>query len=182
MRFFTKLLLAITVGSCILTIPTIAKTYSQEEIQSFLSFRPNNNTTPSAPHPDIPDDIQINDQEKEILRLVNEQRISHGLNTLDLNLPLSYIADVKSLDMQENHYFKHDSPTYGTAYNMVRHFNLTPTVVGENIAKGYTTPEDTVDAWMYSETHKANILYPSFTEIGISYLEDQNIWTQLFIN
>lgn len=130
----------------------------------------------------IPDDIQVSNQAKEVIRLINEQRYNYGLNELKLNLQLSYVADVKSRDMQENYYFKHESPTYGTAYNMVRDFGLRYAMVGENLAKGYETPEAVVDAWMYSEEHKANILHPSMTEIGVSYLEERNIWIQLIVD
>ena len=58
---------------------------------------------------------------------------------------------------------------------------------GENIAKGYSTPERVVDAWMNSPGHRANILNPSYTMIGVGYVydpytTDANYWTQVFMS
>ncbi|MDJ0690009.1 MAG: CAP domain-containing protein [Xenococcaceae cyanobacterium MO_188.B32] len=39
----------------------------------------------------------------------------------------------------------------------------------ENIAAGYQTPEAVVEAWMGSAGHRANILNPDLTEIGVGY-------------
>ncbi len=39
--------------------------------------------------------------------------------------------------------------------------------IGENIAGGQQTPERVIANWMASPTHRANILDPSFKEIGV---------------
>ena len=39
--------------------------------------------------------------------------------------------------------------------------------VGENIAAGYTTPEEVVEAWLESDEHCANLMDPVFTEMGM---------------
>ena len=41
------------------------------------------------------------------------------------------------------------------------------TALGENIAAGQPSPEDVVAAWMASPGHRANILNPAYTEIGV---------------
>jgi hypothetical protein len=56
---------------------------------------------------------------------------------------------------------------------------------GENIAAGYTSPAAVVAAWMASPGHHANIMYPTFREIGVSYLyyassTYRRYWTQDF--
>jgi uncharacterized protein YkwD len=55
---------------------------------------------------------------------------------------------------------------------------------GENIAAGQKTAEEVMDGWMNSEGHRANILNPDFTHIGIGYVQGGDYgtyWTQLFI-
>ena len=64
---------------------------------------------------------------------------------------------------------------------MMRAFGLAYRTAGENIAMGYPTPEAVVDGWMNSEGHRANILNPSFTVIGVGYVEQGHYWTQMFI-
>ncbi|MBI2321007.1 MAG: hypothetical protein HYU88_02655 [Chloroflexi bacterium] len=39
--------------------------------------------------------------------------------------------------------------------------------LGENVAGGQRTPELVVAAWMASPAHRANILHPAYTEIGV---------------
>jgi len=43
------------------------------------------------------------------------------------------------------------------------------TMVGENIAAGYTSPASVVQAWMDSPTHRENILNPGFKDLGAGY-------------
>src|SRR5919109_1185606 len=55
--------------------------------------------------------------------------------------------------------------------------------IGENIAAGYPTPEAVVAGWMSSPGHRANILSPNFTEIGIGLAQGGkygSYWTQDF--
>ena len=119
--------------------------------------------------------------EKEVVRLVNEIRAQRGLKELTYNWELSRVARYKSQDMKDKNYFSHTSPTYGSPYQMMKSFGITYRTAGENIAKGYATPQAVVDAWMNSEGHRANILNTSFTQIGVGYVADGNYWTQMFI-
>ena len=130
----------------------------------------------------IPDrDADEEKFEKEVIRLVNIERRKNGLSDLKYNWELSRVAGYKSEDMNKRNYFSHTSPTYGTPFEMIRNFGITYRSAGENIAKGQKTPEAVVKAWMNSSGHRANILSKSFTEIGVGYVADGNIWTQLFI-
>lgn len=117
---------------------------------------------------------------EEVTRLVNEIRREHGLSELTLDAELSRVAEAKSRDMSERGYFAHESPTYGSPFDMMKSFGIRYRSAGENIARGYRTPEAVVDAWMNSEGHRANILSPKFTKIGVGYIADGNYWTQMF--
>ncbi len=118
--------------------------------------------------------------EREVVRLVNVEREKRGLPALTYNWELSRVARIKSQDMRDNGYFSHMSPTYGSPFQMMKSFGISYRSAGENIAKGYTTPEAVVRSWMNSSGHRANILSASFTEIGVGYVADGHYWTQLF--
>ena len=83
--------------------------------------------------------------------------------------------------MHDKHYFDHNSPTYGSPFDMLTAFGVNYRAAGENIAMGYGTPQAVVDGWMNSPGHRANILNANFTQIGVGYVADGNYWTQLFI-
>ena len=119
--------------------------------------------------------------EREVVRLVNEERAAQGLKALKTNWELSRVARYKSQDMRDRGYFSHTSPTYGSPFTMIRNFGISFRTAGENIAKGYATPQAVVRGWMNSDGHRANILNASFTEIGVGYVASGHYWTQMFI-
>ncbi|MBQ3063670.1 MAG: SafA/ExsA family spore coat assembly protein [Clostridia bacterium] len=119
--------------------------------------------------------------ESEVVRLVNEERTKRGLSPLRENWQLSRVARFKSQDMRDNRYFSHNSPTYGTPFQMIKSFGISYRAAGENIARGQRTPAAVVAGWMNSAGHRANILSAAFTEIGVGYVADGNYWTQMFI-
>ena len=126
-------------------------------------------------------DAQQTSYEKEVVRLVNEARKNSGLRELTYNWELSRVARYKSQDMRDNSYFSHTSPTYGSPFRMIKSFGISYKTAGENIARGQASPSAVVNAWMSSPGHRANILNPSFTEIGVGYVADGRYWTQMFI-
>jgi uncharacterized YkwD family protein len=122
--------------------------------------------------------------EQEILQLVNEERAKNGLNPLQLSSKVSSVAREKSEDMRDGNYFGHQSPTYGSPSDMLKQFGVSYHMVGENIAAGQPTAKAVMDGWMASEGHRANILNPDFTHIGIGYTSGGSYgsyWTQMFI-
>src|SRR5690625_3861386 len=124
---------------------------------------------------------QLNQFEQQVFELTNQERLKNGLNALQVDYELSRVAQEKSRDMQINRYFDHNSPTYGSPFDMMRAYGINYRSAGENIARGQRTPEEVVNAWMNSPGHRANILNSSFTHIGVGYVEKGNYWTQQFI-
>lgn len=122
--------------------------------------------------------------EEEILKLVNEERAKEGLKPLTLNWELSRVAKYKSEDMRDNKYFSHNSPTYGTPFEMIKKFGISYSYAGENIAAGQKSASDVMKAWMNSSGHRANILNKNYTELGVGYASGGSYgtyWTQMFI-
>ncbi|AZB43400.1 LysM peptidoglycan-binding domain-containing protein [Bacillus sp. FJAT-42376] len=129
--------------------------------------------------------IPVNDEvsiEAEVVSLVNKERAKAGLKPLAADWELGRVAKYKSQDMHDQHYFDHNSPVYGTPFNMMKSFGIQYKTAGENIAKGQTSPQAVMTAWMNSSGHRANILNASYTHIGVGYVKDGNYWTQQFIS
>ena len=126
-------------------------------------------------------DSTVTNYEEEVVRLVNEIRKQNGLRELTYDWQLSRVARIKSEDMRDNRYFSHTSPTYGSPFQMMKSFGITYRSAGENIARGQATPQAVVNAWMNSSGHRANILNPSFTHIGVGFAANGRYWTQMFI-
>lgn len=117
--------------------------------------------------------------ENEVLNLVNSERSKQGLRPLTLNWELSRVAKIKSKDMSDNRYFSHQSPTYGSPFDMMRNFGISYRSAGENIAMGQKTSTQVMRDWMNSSGHRANILSSNFTELGVG--KYGTYWTQQFI-
>ena len=130
----------------------------------------------------IPTQDQIKEYEQEVIRLVNVERTKQGLKELKYDWELARVARYKSEDMRDNNYFSHNSPVYGSPFDMMKNFGINYKAAGENIAKGQSTPEQVVKAWMNSSGHRANILSTKFTHIGVGYAKSGHIWTQQFIS
>ena len=132
-----------------------------------------------APQPEV--DVSVNNFEIRVIELTNVERAKQGLPALQIDHGLSKVARMKSQDMQDRNYFDHNSPTYGSPFDMMRQFGISYRSAGENIAKGQRTPEEVVNAWMNSEGHRKNIL-GNYTHIGVGYISSGNVWTQMFIS
>ncbi|MEN1970224.1 CAP domain-containing protein [Lentibacillus sp. N15] len=123
----------------------------------------------------------LSQYEQQVVDLTNQEREKQGLSPLKADTELSKVAHEKSRDMSANNYFSHNSPTYGSPFDMMKSYGISYQSAGENIARGQQTPEEVVNAWMNSEGHRANILNAKFTHIGVGFVENGNYWTQEFI-
>ncbi|UFU00238.1 CAP domain-containing protein [Radiobacillus kanasensis] len=130
-----------------------------------------------------PASSEVHAFEQEVVELTNKERKNQGLKPLELSEEVSKVARAKSQDMVDKNYFSHQSPTYGSPFNMMNEFEINYRTAGENIAKGQRTPAEVVKAWMNSAGHRANILNAEFTHIGVGFVEANGTtyWTQMFI-
>jgi hypothetical protein len=125
------------------------------------------------------------DFESDVIDLVNVERQAEGLHPLAYDARLTAAARLHSQDMAEQNYFDHDSLDGTKFYERILDAGYDYSTCGENIAAGYGSPEAVVDAWMNSSGHRANILNPSFCDIGVGYVNVsgsafQYYWTQDF--
>lgn len=121
---------------------------------------------------------------EQVVTLVNRIRVANGLNKLTTYDKLTEVAQLRAKEIETN--YSHTRPDGTKCFTALEDAGIRSTTAGENIAKGYSTPERVVDAWMNSPGHRANILNPSYTMIGVGYVYDEyttdaNYWTQVFI-
>ncbi|MET3195141.1 putative YkwD family protein [Bacillus sp. OAE603] len=120
--------------------------------------------------------------ETKVVELTNVERSKAGLKPFKINNELSKVSCIKSQDMTDKNYFDHNSPTYGSPFDMMKKFGISYKTAAENIAKGQKTPEEVVKAWMNSSGHRANILNSNLDQIGVGFDSRSNAWTQMFIS
>lgn len=107
----------------------------------------------------------------ELLNLTNYERQQNGLPELALNQQLASAAQKKGQHMFLHDYWAHFAPDGTSPWQFIRGEGYEYTYAGENLAKGFTTSVDAMNAWMKSPTHKANILSPNYADVGFSIQE-----------
>ncbi|MCG8502565.1 MAG: CAP domain-containing protein [Firmicutes bacterium] len=140
-------------------------------------------TKPTTPSEDT-NAGTLTSQEQEMLSLVNQARSQNKVTPLKLDMELTKVARIKSQDMIDNNYFSHNSPTYGSPFDMMKKFGINYVRAGENIA-GNQNVQKAHDTLMNSPGHRKNILSPDFTHIGIGIKRGGpygNMFTQMFIS
>ena len=138
---------------------------------------------------------QMTAVELAVVNLVNHERTSRGLAPLNINPKLAFAAGFHSGQMVARANANPSNPAAAMQHTLYGVNAPTPTsrldyagydnwmAYGENIAFGYTTAAAVMQAWMNSAGHRANILNPNFTEIGVGVATSAAgylYWTQEF--
>lgn len=126
-----------------------------------------------------PDGTEIGKYCDKVLELVNKERAARGIPPLRMAKDLKEAADIRAEEITR--VFSHRRPNGQGCQDMFRNGRYT---IAENIAGGQMTPTSVVKAWMNSPGHRANMLNPDHTEIGVGYIKVpsgyQWYWVQLF--
>lgn len=137
-------------------------------------------------------------EEQELVTDINHERRAHGLNDLVLDPLLGGAARSHSHEMCGMAYFDHHSPTAGMTTPMDRYFEAlqahgedrpNAALVGENIFYASITnstynAQYAHEALMHSPGHRANILEPRFSKVGVGVYRDSKgrFWvTEMFL-
>ena len=158
------------------TLQSILWAYSQMKITKKPTPKPTYFPTPiSTPVPKAPIITPVpkgypltglSAEEEQMIQMVNQARAEAGLKALIVDSALTQTARLKSQDMVNLNYFAHQSPTYGSPFDMMSQFGITFQSAGENIACNQTVLA-AHQALMNSQGHRDNILSVGFTHIGI---------------
>jgi len=133
--------------------------------------------------PVIPSVTALTTDEQHMLDMINQERIAAGVTPVKLDLRLASVGRAKANDLKANNYFDHTSPIYGSPWAMMQQVGLTVQWAGENIS-GNKSVEGSMAALMLSPGHRANILDPRFTHVGvgIAYVSAYgNLYVQEFL-
>lgn len=144
-------------------------------------------------------DPQWSQWEEEVLLFVNENRAQGAdcgeegtfgpADPLGMDPLLRCTARAHSLDMYERDFFDHLNPDGDGPGERLAAAGYMGFTWGENIAQGYSSPEDVVQGWMDSDGHCSNIMARDFTLIGVGYYPgntegffspNAHYWTQNF--
>ncbi|MCA9690578.1 MAG: CAP domain-containing protein [Myxococcales bacterium] len=131
--------------------------------------------------------------EEQMVPLVNERR-AQGANCgskgsfgpappLTVHPALRCAARKHSKDMADNNFFDHTNLMGESPGDRIDQTGYNWSTYGENIAAGNATAAATLNQWMGSDGHCANIMNPSFEHIGVGYHPGGqwgHLWTQVF--
>ena len=137
---------------------------------------PTPSTNPTVPA--IPAVSALTADEQHMVDMINQERIAAGVNPVKVDLRLAAVGRAKAIDMNVNNYFSHTSPTYGSPWAMMQQVGLTVGWAGENIGRTQSV-ESAMAGFMTSPGHRANILDPRFTHVGIGIAG--NLYVQEFL-
>ena len=110
----------------------------------------------------------------------NTIRVARNMRSLSPNAALVRAAQLKADDMMARNYFSHRSPEGWNAFHWVNISKGTQVVVGENLAKSFSSVESLENAWLNSPTHRAILLDPSWKETGVGISKDGKYVVQYF--
>ena len=128
-------------------------------------------------------DKDASQEAQAVLKLVNQERAKVGLSALTLDAKLNNAAQKKAVDMRDKNYFDHQSPTYGSPFDLMRSEGISYSTAGENIAAGQQSAQAVMESWMNSSGHRANILNAKYKYLGVGFCTGGRYgtyWTQMF--
>ena len=160
--------------------PTATPTPTEKPATPTPTATPIPTATPT-PTPSPEPEMSVEERVSEVIRLTNIERVKAGLSPLQHHAGLQRAAMVRAEEITRK--FSHTRPD-GTDSSTALYENGVSCSCGENIAAGQRTPEAVVRAWMNSPGHKAAILDPDATHIGVgvckSPITGQWLWVQDF--
>jgi hypothetical protein len=104
---------------------------------------------------------------QNIVELTNATRRNLNLDKLIVSNKLSQAAQAKADDMMQSQYFSHNTPSGLTPWEWFKKVGYQYKYAGENLAVHYNQADDVEDGWLASPSHRANIVNPHYTEIGV---------------
>lgn len=142
---------------------------------------PENDNDTNIPENDNSTDDDVHAFVKEVVDLVNAERAKEGLSPLTIDTKVQAAAQVRATECEQ--LFSHTRPDGSSFATALQEQEVSYRGAGENIAWGQRSPEAVMNAWMNSAGHRANIMNPNFTTIGVGYYQNAsgtNYWCQLF--
>ncbi|MGA2911178.1 MAG: CAP domain-containing protein [Candidatus Levyibacteriota bacterium] len=112
--------------------------------------------------------LSANIPTQQLLILTNQQRQDNNLPALTDNSELDQAAANKAADMLSKNYWAHDAPDGTTPWTFIKAAGYNYVYAGENLARGFNSASDVVNAWMNSPEHRQNILSSNYQNVGFA--------------
>lgn len=109
-----------------------------------------------------------------LLEATNKQREKDGLNGLSLNASLDQAAQAKAEDMSTRNYWSHNTPDGKEPWVFIDATDYRYQKAAENLAYGFDTSTSTVNGWMNSPGHRANMMDSNVQEVGFGIVNNPN--------
>jgi uncharacterized protein YkwD len=122
---------------------------------------------PAPPPPAPPAERAAPTLAERLVALTNDARTTRGLPPLHPDERLGRAARLKAEDMARRGYFAHVGPDGRSAWSWVKGAGYAHSIAAENLHRGSADPELIHRSWMTSDVHRANLLAPSITDIGV---------------
>lgn len=132
-------------------------------------------TKPEKEKPSGQDDDPVSKYEKEVVRLINEERAKKNLPALKESNTLYTLARQKAQDKFNN------TSVAGDTGDTLDKAGIDWSSYSESNVMGSRTPAETVDYWLNSSNFAQKIMDPESKMIGVGYCPQGNIWTQILV-
>ena len=112
----------------------------------------------------------MSSEQRQALKLLNDDRKKRNLAPLQFNSHLSKLAESYARDMIDREFFSHRNPEGQSPFERMQERQIAFNYAGENIAFNESVYA-AQQAFMHSPEHKANILSPHYTQVGIGVVK-----------
>lgn len=120
--------------------------------------------------------------EEKLLTMINAERWAQGLDTLSAHSALTQVAEAHSQDMIDRNFFGHTNPDGLGPGERLDVVGYLWSGWGETLGLE-ATPAKMFSSWMQHPAHRAILLNPGYSEIGIGYVAGgthHHYWTAVF--
>ncbi|MBT9384689.1 CAP domain-containing protein [Pseudooceanicola sp. CBS1P-1] len=108
------------------------------------------------------------DDESRLFAAINAARAAQGLPALSHDPRAEAAARAQARDMAQNRFMGHGGSDGSGPAQRLEHQGYRWSFVAENLSFNYPSPEATVEGWMTSPGHRANILAPEARDLGVA--------------
>lgn len=112
--------------------------------------------------------VSVDVSSQQLLQLTNQKRAEAGLQPLQLDGQLTIAAENKAQDMFTKDYWAHFAPDGKSPWDFIKASGYNYIYAGENLARGFSTSNDVVNAWLASPDHRANMLSSHYSDVGFA--------------
>lgn len=109
-----------------------------------------------------------------LLAETNQQRAASGEASLTINSELAAAAQAKANDMVQKNYWSHVTPSGEQPWQFDTNAGYQYQSAGENLAYGFASSAEIMNAWMHSSEHRANILDGKYQNVGFGIANSPN--------